>query len=507
LLSFSVVFSEEFCKNIYCNEFDYICCCVNNDQSAEKWGTITELQKYAPGGIGLPPSCPTGIDVKECKVLLSVQAGLTVFTGYPPCEAHEESVGGLMGFLGKTRRRWECQNENPITVNDGATPEIPLKPGQMIYTWSWDTSANKITISNGYTYKYYLIRSGRAGSCEGIDIPGSVGCTFNPSGSEYRIYDESGNSDVKSEFQLTENNCYRITSSGDKRVCGSTCDKCQNDNDCALSYPKQITYNGRNLGGYCQNGQMVLYGCEETGNEICMQFDDLNKNGQRDSNEKCYESEKKKTCEIVSRITTGIECCGSDDCQGAGDYYCNWIDDTHSKCELKAQCKKDSDCGTATKCDRNSMEITQPYCDENKQCGVKTLRTVKCCIDSDCGSGYYCSSDYDCQKTPQSKPNPVKDNENLNAGSITGKVSILSNLKATPLIVIGVIILFGTGIFVAYKKGYIMIGKESEVQNKLRKSKQYVKEKNEKKTRFCSNCSSEQDFSEKFCTNCGNKMR
>ncbi|MCK4730740.1 MAG: hypothetical protein KAT28_05470 [Candidatus Aenigmarchaeota archaeon] len=495
LLFTPTVFAVETCKDIYCYEFDYICCCVDDDQSADKWTTISQLQKHAPGG-SMPPQCPNGIDIKECKIHLSVSKGLTVFKGYPECQEYTEKVG----FLGlKTIKRWKCQNEEMIKVNEGSTPTITLNPGQMIYTWSWDTTSNDISISSGYTYKYNLRRTGRAGSCVGLDVSGAIGCGFNPEGSQYRIYNQNSKNYVNSDFELTDNECYRITSEGDKRKCGSTCDECKTDLDCANLYPNQYNLNEKTYGGYCQNGEIVLYGCVGTGKKVCMKYDDINKNHIREQNEKCYEENEKKKCGLVKRITTGIECCTSDDCQGVGDYYCNWIDDTHSKCELNAQCQRDSDCGTATKCDRQTMQIKEPYCDSEKQCSEKVLKKVECCKDSDCQGGFYCTSDYQCKETPAGTIYKRSSDRDLGIDSssgITGEVIKPTKDSSTTGIIIGVLILL-----------CICIGGAVYYFKSKTSTNEFVENVvNENTGKFCETCGAQLTNEDKFCTGCGTKV-
>ncbi len=521
IMCLDLTYSEsQYCKDIYCNEFDYICCCsyeTDNDQ----W-VVPKLQDYNPITEVRPVICPTGIDVEGCYVRLQINHDGEYYTGnnQESCVEQPYCTGLLCGIT-KDWSRWKCDSEEKIKVTVGSNPTVDLKPGYMVYTWSSDN----IAITSGYTKKYELRRTGRAGSCQGIKIQDSVGCTFNPLGSDYRVYNEEKRLEITSKFNLNENDCYRVTTPADKRKCGSTCDNCESDVDCAKNYPKQVSYSGRSLGGYCSNGEITLYGCESTGVQVCLQFDDLNKNNQQDSNEECYDTTEKKSCEVVKRITTGIECCTSDDCRGVGDFYCEWTSDTSSKCVLTPKCQKDLDCGTATKCDIGRKSIIEPYCDSQKQCKERVIKSgIECCTTRDCSSTQYCTSDYKCELVPQAVTTTVKESTKSGDGSDYSNGPSGSSGDNNIWIILVVLLIIIVGVYfyyTKYRKQKSSLKKEGLTCEKCGSSIKHTdkfcetcgsqitktKKTEDKKANVCKTCGSKISHEDKFCESCGTKLK
>lgn len=487
------VFAQEckYQRTIYCNEFDYICCCTY-EKDQINWQQIS--LKVRNPDTGTPPiSCPTGINIQMCHIQLDVTSGIIfgdndvwIFKGSGDCSQSQSDL--LHG------KRWKCTNEKSWQVTVGSNPEYDILPGEYIYIWKNENAV----ISSGYTKEYNLKRSGRAGSCQGLDVAGSVGCNFNPSPSD-RLYNENIDSRLNGEQRLNENQCFRITGSGDRRECGNTCETCSSDLDCSSLHPQKVNYNGRNLGGYCSNGELVLYGCQSTGGSVCTYFDDLNENGIKDSNEECFETQEKNKCDIVRRITTGIECCGSDDCRGVGDYYCEWTSDTTSRCVLKAQCEKDTDCGTTTTCDNSKKIIKEPYCSSQKQCEERAIKTnIECCTTSDCDSGKYCTSDYKCELVPEATTTTTVGRETaagIGTRDITGQATVSPDETNFVLIIVAIVtvILGGLGGYMYYTK---RIGSPKTSPPKVSSMKNY-----------CTKCGTSNSKGTKFCTSCGEGLQ
>jgi len=250
---------------------------------------------------------------------------------------------------------------------------------------------------------------------------------------------------------------------------------------------------------------MMLYGCVGTGQNKCLEKDVL-----PDGTEICLKEEEKKTCEIVSRLTTGIECCTSDDCRGVGDYYCSWITDVESRCLLTAQCQNNSDCGTATKCNRDTMQIEEPYCDEQKQCAERNIKNVDCCTSADCASNSYCTSDYKCEEKPQSAPVPVKTETPIAPTPQTGLASLPTgttedSIPTAPDLLLPVIllVLIGGCAFAVYYFYYLQKGQAPILQQKP-----VTKDSEKPKTAglSCGNCGSPVKKGAKFCSGCGAKL-
>ena len=485
---------EPYCKTVYCNDFNYICC----GQDEQRYYELeVNLKDYTPKSDKSPVSCPSDSDVIKCVVNLQASTdhlddSYDFYVGTGTCNNQKDKHWPL------TEYRWVCeQSEKKYDIGQGENmPNFVLERGQKIYGWSDDS----ITITSATVYRKELRNTGKATDfLAGVKVQGSVGCDFNPNIYD-KTYDDSQRIISGNQRSLALRQCYSVTSYSLRRECGNTCEQCRSDVDCANLYPKQVNYNGRTLGAVCSSGQMILYGCVGSGQDVCIEKDVL------PSTEKCIKKEEKKICDIVTRITTGIECCTSDDCRGVGDYYCNWIDDTHSKCELKAQCQRDSDCGTATKCDRQSMQIIEPYCDSKKQCKERTLKKVDCCSSTDCQAGYYCTSDYKCEKTPQTKAVPVREEGSKTSTSANNALTGLatSQSSSSPLmqnlpgiIAILVCLFLAYALYKSGKKTVIVTDEEDEPPKVVQISKRGA---------FCDKCGSKVKKSAKFCDNCGEKI-
>ena len=220
---------------------------------------------------------------------------------------------------------------------------------------------------------------------------------------------------------LESGECYEVTDFSLRRQCDNTCDGCTEDSDCAQMYPDTFDYNGRTLGGVCSNNKIMLYGCEPTGKKTCLEKDVL-----PDGTIKCVQEVERKSCTLTKQLTTGIECCNSDDCRGAGDYYCEWSGDTSSKCVLDAECETDLDCGTAVKCDPISKTIVEAVCADDKKCAEKTVSSgIDCCNTRDCGEHKYCTSDNLCKDIPKSVSEKVESSVECPPTSYTPYIVIL----------------------------------------------------------------------------------
>jgi hypothetical protein len=475
----NLILAEEKCKNIYCNDFNYICCGTTALNPERVVSLEQPLNQYTPNTGKQPISCDSGTDIINCKVKI-YNSGLVnhrFWISSGDCIETSE-------YLGITKR-WDCSGEQENSLAPKDSVERILQPGQKIY----GSSSSSNEIREFYITKKVLMNTGKSTDASaGIKVTGSVGCTFDFSNYD-KIY-KAGQPDSKGAKTLNVNDCYAVTSFNERRVCGNTCDGCMADVDCANNYPKQINYNSRNLGATCSGGQMILYGCQGTGQKVCIEKDIL-----PDGSEKCNKEQEKKDCQIVSRITTGIECCSSDDCQGAGDFFCNWISSTSSKCEKKAVCSKDQDCGTANKCDSAKNEVIIPAC-IGGQCTEKSLKKVECCKDSDCLGGQYCTSDYICKQTPESTStydtkSDSKSVQSQKSSGITGNVIGNSGSSKIGIIILVVIILVIGGAIGLY------------VYNR-NKSKGTVVS-SVASSNLCTKCGSSLNVGSKFCTKCGNK--
>jgi hypothetical protein len=375
----SQVSQGQACYNRYCYEFQWTCCCVEPKDPFN----YHELQNHIPSKISTLPTCPEGGDVKWCDVrvdsesynlwdytcLCNRQVPQEWFVGSGNCQRYTE------GWWIWTRERWKCDTE---TMHTGDS-QIQLEPGEKIYTW--DNAYASVT---GHVYRYALLDTGRAGSCVGEEVEGTVGCTY---AKDYLYgYDEQGRVIAGSQ-KLDESRCIKTTAEGDKRVCGSTCDACADDLECASRYPQEYYWGNRVLGGICSGRTLQLFGCDVPQGTIpdrpCMVWQDLNDNKIHDPGEPCEEYQEKKECTLVKTVGTGIECCTDDDCW-LSNQYCEWYEDFKSRCVEEKECTRDSDCGTLVECDSYRKEVTEPYCSSEGTCDTRTLDRVECCTDADC---------------------------------------------------------------------------------------------------------------------------
>jgi hypothetical protein len=484
--------AAEYCQDIYCNEFNYVCC----GEASERYSLLEgDLKDYTPRSGMAPLFCPTDSDVINCVInftaipdILDPDHQYEFYIGTGNCDSKESKPL----WVGE---RWVCEDEDEFKISDSdsITGRV-LERGQKIYIWSDDW----ITVTSATVYRKVLRHTGQGtDSFAGEIVAGSVACDFNPSDFD-KSYNES-NQIVSQTKSLNVGECYAVTNYSLRRQCGDTCEDCRSDSDCANLYPKQTTYNNRTVGAVCSANQMLLYGCVGTGKDVCLEKDVL-----PDGTEVCLDKAEKKTCDIVSRVTTGIECCNSDDCRGAGDYYCSWINDLESRCVLTAQCQTNKDCGTATRCNRETMQIEEPYCDGQKQCAERNIEKVECCTSADCGSSSYCTSEHECEDKPQSAPVPVQTESTTAPTAPTGLASLPagteSSLPTAPDLLLPVIILvlLGGGGFAAYYF-YSIQPKQVPVPKQAQAPPVTT-------GAVCGKCSAPLKKGAKFCSGCGSKL-
>ena len=337
-----------------------------------------------------PLFCPADIDVKKCVVHLrgelQLALGYDYYIGSGDCLINGDWDSGS---------RWVCSQETKLHLAFGQSVSKNLKPGERIYA----NSGVNLIIDEAYVEKYILRATGKGADCTaGKQISGSVGCEFNPQGYD-RVYDPYGEVYIGGKNVLEAGECYEVTDFSLRRQCDNTCDGCLADSECAQMYPESREYDGRIFGAVCSNNKLLMYGCESTGKKTCVEKDVL-----PDGTIKCVDEVDRKSCMLSKQITSGIECCTSDDCRGAGDYYCEWDGELSSKCVLEASCESDLDCGTAVKCDAKSKSIVEAKCVEG-QCVEKTVSdNIECCNTRDCGEHQYCTSDNMCVDIPSSAP-------------------------------------------------------------------------------------------------------
>jgi len=217
--------AAEYCQDIYCNEFNYICC----GQSEESYAPlVVKLYEYTPASGKDPVFCPTDSDVIKCEVNISATPDpwdlddkYEYYRGTGVCDS-QASKGWGWG------KRWVCKNEEEYYISEGdSISDIVLKRGQKIYAWSDD----QVSVTSAIIHRKVLRHTGKGtDSFAGEIVDGSVACDFNPSDFD-KSYNES-NQVVSQKKSLNSGECYAVTNKSLKRQCGDTCETCRNDSDC-----------------------------------------------------------------------------------------------------------------------------------------------------------------------------------------------------------------------------------------------------------------------------------
>lgn len=349
------------CKNIYCNDYEFICCGVAKDGNPISWNFV-----YSWGNLQNPYTCES----MKCKVSYS-----PLSSSYPKPYLYVGSQNCRNDWSG-----YYCSNERTIMPND--------------YIYQGDILYSKLSFSNVRIQKYkralkWCGDSGCGsdvdGNILGIDVFGATECAFVTNND---IYDSNGklvrDAQQGKDFQVTvpEGNCY--LSAKTRHVCGDTCEYCDIDDDCKIGHT--YVYNGK--GAECQTGQLQLYGCRKYGTEPT------------DTNVLPWEKGEYYTygrrCEVIQMIP--VQCCPYSGSCGTNAV----CDPTTFTCKETAQCRYDWECGQQQGCDREKKEIFGWKCESGK-CVKKTTASVECCVNQDCPYNYYCDTDYKCKESVKPK--------------------------------------------------------------------------------------------------------
>lgn len=361
------LFEVAGCKNVYCNDFNFICCSEDTGNPEFKSASLD-----APC-LGCLPCSGSAKYAMQCPTYASRCVIDTSVDVYSSCS----KVSNWLGCP-----KWECTGK----IKSGFTGEFEAG------TW-----AVRIIDDGSFNVKIYQLklfdcgRSACAYQASGIPLTSS-GCTWV---TDKRVYDSNGNlvanpqSGQSMEYTVPPGKCYLYTTGNLRRVCGDTCEICERDDDCLAGHTYQ--YNGK--GAECQSGQLIIYGCRQY-EQTCLDKDIL-----PDGTEKCvggYATNSR--CEVVE--TKAIGCCPQSDYCGVNAF----CDPATFTCKSSGQveCTQDWECGVATSCDYASRTLKKPTCESNK-CIAKEIQSVECCYDENCATGYYCGSDYKCYEQVQQK--------------------------------------------------------------------------------------------------------
>lgn len=304
--------------------------------------------------------CPPTADVHECRIL-SISGEANVYTS---C---------WKDWLG-------------LTLCDGNLGAAYV--GRVFERSQWIFSPTFARDADIKIIRKVLMRCGTA-ACTGggVIIVGAQGCSWSP-GDEGYVWDD-GTTGAKS---VPFGTGYRYVCSQHLLSCPGTC-----TTDLSCSTPShlkswQMIYNGKLHNAYWSDGLTHIIGCRQS--EICIRQDV--------GTGICLEYGTQGECGTIATLNGG-ECGQDSDCGIIGTYYCDF--DTangYGLCKetVPHECNYDWDCSqTGTGC--YNRVLTEAKCVGNMCSYADT--PVGCCIISDCPSGYFCNSEYACQKS-QAEP-------------------------------------------------------------------------------------------------------
>lgn len=337
---------------IFCNDYEFTCCNEQIDATIPEVSITDETPWQCP---------PTS---HRCK-FTSIYGAVFPFQPY---------IGSENCYLDKSilGKRWKCSDEK-------ASTRKTLYPGE--YVWIMNTVTKRSNVAgrvNDITITIpRLDFCGRAGCTVGVPVSGADQCTFHP---KYeKVYTTTGTLKTNQvSYTVLLSQCVLAFQSGDRHICGYMEEQCDKDADCGGH-----TYGNQE----CYARKLQTYGCRDFGREVPMEQDRLP--GDAGWGTTSSESLFGSRCEVIKTQT--VQCCGDTDC-GTG-FFC---DRTTWTCEKEVECTEDSDCGVSTVCDYSTLELKTPKCVWG-ECAY-TKQSVDCCFDSDCALGYYCASDYTCDK-------------------------------------------------------------------------------------------------------------
>lgn len=379
------------CQNVYAYDFLFRCCVPKSASP-----TNIDLSNYNRLQKGLPWWCPGDSTLCEVKALDFNPTSWNIYRAPIDATCHETSSGFLIKDY-----TWTCTGEQRVY-----TQSFQLQKGEFLYA-KYSNSLDRPRLTVEVTRHYEVLYDcGYAGCPTGATIPGTVGCTFiDSTGKSY--WGSNGQlvkpvDEARKLYTVPSDSCYLFVNDGSRRLIGDTCEECESDSDCADNYPLSVAYNGKTYGAVGQIGRLQLYGCVATGASTCTSCVDANKNSICDVGEQCTATAKKSRCDIVHSLSTynghAIQCTKNDDCGPNGfcsDYKC--ISEETAKVQL--ECTTDRDCGYNVECNWLTKSIQGRACVDN-HCQFASQKTVECCSDVNCPSGYFCDTDYKCKEKP-----------------------------------------------------------------------------------------------------------
>lgn len=312
-----------------------------------------------------------------------------------------------------TCETYQCVAPNFSKVSQNLQGRFLAKGSQLSITCTsaWLIATGYSHLNFYYTGKRlrlaYCSSGPTATSCDagvsGVEIP-TDGCHYNvgdvAGATNPAILNQQGQQIATQSYIVSQGSNIWIPNPAKQYVCGTKTDQCSADSDCyyqhAFSWP---------LGSGLGNAEIVgtsvnVYGCTATGPEKCTKW-----SGTVEGTGTCLQPERVNWCAIKQSNVYTCECnpltstCGANAFCDPADCRCK------STGTVACNSERDPVCGTQVFCDRVTKTMREPYCSNpgttSSACNFRTLSNVQCCVAADCGTGYYCDADHQCQAQQQ----------------------------------------------------------------------------------------------------------
>jgi len=336
---------------VFCNDYEFTCC--NEVEDFRTTQTVTDERFF------------------EC----SATASKCVIT------SHSTTYSGASWYTGSSGCKMESflWDDYFTCENERRGFKSTLSAGEIIWIQMPNSRYSDISGRISVTvYEDRLDFCGKSGCGVGVPVWGADGCTFHPAND--KVYTTTGS--LKSgqvSYTVPSGSCVLAFQSGDRHICGYLEETCSSDGDCGGH-----TYGNQE----CYGRKLQTYGCRTFGKTVAEERDRLPGDfGWGSSSSEVLGGSR---CEIIK--AENVQCCGDNDC--GTEFFC---DTSTFTCEKEVECTHDYDCGVSVICDYTSLQLKNPICIFGECSHAK--KNVDCCIDRNCPSGYFCDSNYKCEKS------------------------------------------------------------------------------------------------------------
>jgi hypothetical protein len=334
---------------VYCNQYEFDCCVATKSTTTN---TIIKTD--------VAFKCPD--TAVSCSI--NQKSGGVVHYGSSNCVKNNNVLYSI----------YSCSN----TVTPSSTSFV-MPRGYIL--WSDRDALGLVYSSASIDYEINgqkLVFCGRSGCTQGVTVANDNCAISVDQGS---IFSSSKNN-LGISYTVPQGECVLSWQSGDRVVCGNLEESCELNSDCASH-----TYGNKE----CYARKLQTYGCKnyQLPNGVTEVNGDLFGGNVFGTEQKSYSGIKSR-CEVTS--VQDVQCCGDADC-GSGAV----CDKTTFTCKIPDQvsCNQNVDCGVSQQCDYTTRKIKTPTC-SNNVCSY-TEKSVDCCFDVNCASGYICNADKKCE--------------------------------------------------------------------------------------------------------------